>query len=95
MYGPGLTNTVPPLGSLVLFADDLLLHKVIHTTYDFQALQEDVNSLTKWIGDHNLSLNVRKCKSLHVCVKKAYTFLSGQSVLIREGSVIQILRSGN
>ena len=52
----------------------------IATTYDFQALQEDVNSLTKWIGDHNLSLNVRKCKSL--LVSRKHTFLSGQSVQI-------------
>ena len=81
-YVDGLTNIPLSGGSLVLFADDLLLHKVIHTTYDFQALQEDVNSLTKWIGDHNLSLNVRKCKSL--LVSRKHTLLSGQSVQIRD-----------
>ena len=43
----GLTNIPLSGGSLVLFADDLLLHKVIHTTYDFQALQEDVNSMDR------------------------------------------------
>ena len=88
IYVDGLTNIPLSGGSLVLFADDLLLHKVIHTTYDFQALQEDVNSLTKWIGDHNLSLNVRKCKSL--LVSRKHTFLSGQSVQIGDESLEKV-----
>ena len=40
IYVDGLTNIPLSGGSLVLFADDLLLHKVICTANDFQALQE-------------------------------------------------------
>ena len=58
IYVDGLTSIPLSGGSLVLFADDLLLHKVICTNINFQALQDDVNSLTKWINDHNLALNL-------------------------------------
>ena len=44
-YVDGLTN-IPLLGSsLVLYANDLLLHKTIFSFGDFIALQDDVNSL--------------------------------------------------
>ena len=78
----GLANIPLNGGSPVLFADDLLLHKFICTINDFRSLQEEVNSLTKWIKDHNLALNVRKCKSL--LVSRKHSFLSGPSILIGE-----------
>ena len=64
----------------MLFADDLLLHKVIACSEDFQALQNDVNSLVEWISQHNLTLNVRKCKSL--LISRKHSPLNSQAVLI-------------
>ena len=69
IYVDGLTSIPLSRGSLVIFADDLLLHKVICCIEDFLALQEDVDLLANWINDHNLTLNVRKCKSLLVSQK--------------------------
>ena len=80
IYVDGLTTIPLSGGSLVIFADDLLLHKVICCVEDFQALQEDVDLLANWINDHNLTLNVRKCKSLLVSRKNSC--LSGQTVQI-------------
>ena len=45
IYIDGLTSIPLNGGSLVIFADDLLLHKVIYCADDFLALQEDVDSL--------------------------------------------------
>ena len=72
IYIDGLTSLPLNGGSLVIFADDLLLHKVIHCAEDFLALQEDVDSLADWIRDHYLTLNVRKCKSLLVSRKHSH-----------------------
>lgn len=51
----GLTSIPLSGGSLVLFDDDLLLHKVIHCIEDYLALQEDVDSSAIWISNHNLT----------------------------------------
>ena len=49
-------------GSLIMFADDVLLYKVIQTPTDFNDLQNDVNMLVQRISDRMLKLNVKKCK---------------------------------
>ena len=78
IYADGLTSIPLNGGSLVIFADDMLLHKVIYGAEDFLALQEDVDSLANWINVHHLTLNVQKCKSL--LVSRKHSHLSGQPV---------------
>ena len=78
IYIDGLTSIPLNGGSLVIFADDLLLHRVIYCAEDTLALQEDVDSLANWITLHHLTLNVRKCKSL--LVSRKHSYLSGQSI---------------
>ena len=39
-----------------MFADDLLLHKIICCLEDSLALQKDVDLLTSWINEHKLTL---------------------------------------
>ena len=56
-------------GSLTMFADDLLLHKVIHSIEDYLHIQEDVNTLAQWLTDYKLTLNVKKCKSMLISRK--------------------------
>ena len=80
IYVDGLTSIPLNGGSLVIFADDLLLHKFIYGTEDFLALQEDINSLANWINVHHLTLNVQKCKLL--LVSRKHSHLSGQPVQI-------------
>ena len=89
IYVDGLTSIPLNSGSLVIFADDLLLHKVIYGAEDFLALQEDINSLANWITVH-LTLNVRKCKSL--LVSRKHSYLCGQPVQIL-GQIIEKVRS--
>jgi len=51
-------------GCLVfLYADDLLLYKIISCPDDYTALQLDINSVSNWINQHHLSLNV-KCMTV-------------------------------
>ena len=80
IYIDGLTSIPISGGSLVIFADDLLLHRVIYCAEDFLALQEDVDSLDNWIIVRHLTLNVRKCKSL--LVSRKHSHLSGQTIRV-------------
>ena len=90
IYVDGLTSIPLNGGSLVIFASDLLLHKVIYGAEDFLALQEYVNSLANWINVHHLTLNVQKCKSL--LVSRKHSHLSGQPVQIL-GQVLEKVQS--
>ena len=57
IYIDGLTIIPLNSGSLVIFADDVLLHRVIYGAEELLALQEDVNSLANWIKAHHLTLS--------------------------------------
>ena len=54
------------------------------------ALQKDVDLLTSWINEHNLTLNVRKCKSLYISRKASY--FSGQTIEI-SGQALEKVQS--
>ena len=47
---------------VILYADDILLHRIITCPSDFTALQADINTLSKWVSVNNLTLNAAKCK---------------------------------
>ena len=49
-----------------LYADDLLLYKVITCPEDYTTLQSDINSVASWITQHHLSFNTSKCKCMTV-----------------------------
>ena len=40
-----------------LYADDLLLYKIVTDPCDYATLQSDINSVADWINEHYLSLN--------------------------------------
>jgi len=48
---------------LSLYANDLLLYKIISCTDDYASLQLDINSVANWINQQHLSLNV-KCMTV-------------------------------
>ena len=47
---------------IILYADDILLYRVISNTTDYSMLQTDINTVSTWVTSNNLSLNVEKCK---------------------------------
>ena len=50
--------------SITLYADDLLLHRVISSSDDYELLQNDINTLAKWVDRNHLTLNADKCKCM-------------------------------
>ena len=47
---------------IILYADDILLYRVISNTTDYSMLQTDINTVSTWVTSNNLSLNVEKYK---------------------------------
>ena len=46
----------------ILYADDILLYRIISNSDDYDKLQADVNTLSTWVTSNNLYLNTAKCK---------------------------------
>ena len=51
---------------LTLYADDVLLSRIIHSPEDFVALQEDIDKVGSWSSANFLTLNRAKCKYMVV-----------------------------
>ena len=56
LYTDGLANLVLGGSKLVMYADDLLLYKTLRSPMDLLSLQHDIDSITSWIIDHDLTL---------------------------------------
>ena len=52
-----------------IFADDILLYRIIREISDFLVLLADVDLLTSWLSENDLTLSVAKCKSLWISRK--------------------------
>ena len=47
---------------IVLYADDILLHKEIASQCDYCSLQCDITSVSQWVESNYLTLYINKCK---------------------------------
>ena len=70
IYIDGLSGIQLSEGSIVVFADDRLLHGKITCFEDFVFLQSDIDELCTWLSAHKLMLNSRKCKALLISRKR-------------------------
>ena len=52
--------------SVLQFADDLKMFRVIDNAQDFQLLQNDINKLVDWANKWQLKFNISKCYILHL-----------------------------
>ena len=90
LYIDGLTSLRLDGGSIVLFADDLLLYRVIRRNQDFELVQKDIDNLESWLTRYKLLLNPRKCKSLLISRKRVVSsrpcFRVGSCLLERVSS---------
>ena len=47
---------------VILYADDLALHRPITSANDYYVLQEDITAIENWTTANNLQFNISKCK---------------------------------
>ena len=62
-----------PTSSLVMYADDILYHRLIRDTCELEEVQSDVTKLEEWSDNHLLELNPQKCKSMILSKKRCPT----------------------
>ncbi len=62
IYINGVANITLSDGTLVLFADDLVIYRPIHSAADLSILERDLAIVASWIGSNHLTLNENKCK---------------------------------
>ena len=71
IYFDGITGVSLSLGSSIdLYADNLLLYRIIRDERDFISLQMDIDKVADWIGENHVSLNISKCKSMVISHKR-------------------------
>ena len=90
IYIDGLSGIQLSGGSIVLFADDLLLHHLITCLEDSKHVQNDIDELCNWLSSNKLSLNTNKCKSLLISKKR---FPTVSPTLHVNGSVLERVSS--
>ena len=73
LYINGISEVQLSDGTLILFADDILLFRPIRNALDFELLQEDVNALFNWVCSNFLCFNAKKCKQMLVSRKRNQT----------------------
>ena len=44
-----------------LFADALLMYRIINTSEDYKELQSEVEIVCNWVDENNLAFNCNKC----------------------------------
>ena len=52
-----------------MFADDIALYKIIKTSIDYSALQEDIDSIGSFITRKHLEFSTDKCRVMVISVK--------------------------
>ena len=70
IYIDDVSQIIFSSGSLLLYADDIVLHHPIYCQEDYNSLQNDVNSLCDWTSSASLNLNAAKCKYMVISRKK-------------------------
>ena len=56
-------------GSLILYADDILFYRSIHSQHDFNLLQQDIDTLQAWCSQNVMKFNISKCKFMIISRK--------------------------
>lgn len=63
-------NTYNTLTYVLLYADDVKIFKPVKTTEDSKLLQEDLDSVTRWLGTLGLNFHPEKCSVMIYTKKK-------------------------
>ena len=74
--------TLSPTSSLVMYADDILYHRVIQESRQFEEVQSDLTNLEEWSDDNFLQLSPLKYKSM-ILSKKRCPVSSSASLYLR------------
>ena len=75
---------------MMLYADDILLYKPIHSMTDYQQYQSDINTVSIWLKHRHLSINPAKCKYMVVTRKRFSLMQTFPPILIESTPIDQV-----
>ena len=71
IYIDGIVNTsLSPGSKISLYADDMMLFKIINSNADYIDLQNDIDGLNYWVTANHLTFSSSKCKYMIISRKK-------------------------
>ena len=74
-----------------IYADDVLLYKVIRSDEDCVNLQSDLDALQEWEDDWQMMFNALKCQHIFFCNKQSqinFNFMICNEVIKQVDSII-------
>lgn len=72
-YVDGVESVTLSDGTVVMFADDMVLYRPIHAHEDYLLLQRDINAIASWIARLHLQFSENKCKYMILSRKRSGT----------------------
>ncbi len=63
-------STISGSGVIRIYADDINYYKPIFSSADILSLQQDIDTISVWVGDSGLRLNACKTKSMVISRKR-------------------------
>ena len=69
IYIDGVESVTLSDGTIVLYADDMVLYRPIYSYEDYWLLQRDINAIATWIADNHLQFITSKCKYMTISWK--------------------------
>ena len=64
-------STILDGNCMTLYADDMLLYRIINSSQDFRYVQQGIDNVGRWVTENDLSLNPTKCKAMIVTRRKS------------------------
>ena len=71
IYIDGVEKVTLSDGTIILYADDMVLYRPIYSQEDYWLLQQDINAVARWISGNHLQFNFSKCKYMTLSRKRA------------------------
>ena len=69
IYINGISEVELHNGTIILYADDILLHRRIQSQADYLLLQKDIDNIRAWFMANYMMLNIGKCKYMVISRK--------------------------
>ncbi len=77
IYIDGVQTVTLSDGTVVMFADDMVLYRPLHSQEDYLLLQRDIDAIAKWISNLHLNFNVQVYGPLKETVAPPELLLNG------------------
>ena len=88
-YINDVTSVISSGSEINMFADDIVLYRIITSPSDFVQLQQDIDSLSKCVTDKRLQFNATKCRQMFISRKRTHS-LTPPSLYVGGTALLQV-----